>query len=102
MKSNRAASVYQIVSSIPTGKVMTYGQIAKLAGIKNPRYIGYLLHNNPDPEAIPCHRVVNSVGKLSDAFAFGGYWEQAKRLETEGVEVQGNKINLREYQIPFN
>ena len=93
---SKADLVYKIVSEIPSGKVMTYGQIARIAGVKNPRYIGYLLHHNPDPEHIPCHRVVNFQGKLSDAFAFGGYWEQAKRLEAEGVAVKGDKENMVE------
>lgn len=78
---------------------MTYGQIAKLAGIKNPRYVGYLLHKNPDPENIPCHRVVNFAGKLSDAFTFGGCWEQAKRLEAEWVFISINKVEIAKYRV---
>lgn len=99
---DRKTTVYNIVSEIPSGKVMTYGQIAKIAGVKNPRYIGYLLHHNPDPENIPCHRVVNFQGKLSDAFAFGGYWEQVKRLEAEGVLIEENKVSLNKYRFSKN
>lgn len=39
--------VYEIIAMIPKGRVATYGQIADLASIHSPRYIGYLLHNNP-------------------------------------------------------
>lgn len=90
--STTARRVYDLVRAIPPGKVATYGQVAKLTGIKNPRYVGYLLHINPDPDRIPCHRVVNSQGKLSAAFAFGGAWEQASRLENEGVAVKENRV----------
>lgn len=47
---------------------------------KMARAVGNALHKNPDPEHIPCYRVVNSKGELSGAFAFGGAEEQANRL----------------------
>ena len=65
--------IYEQVRKIPRGKVATYGQIAMLAG--NPRWaraVGYALHANPDPEGIPCYRVVNRFGRTAPAFAFGG------------------------------
>ena len=61
-------AIYNQVRRIPKGRVATYGQIAILAG--NPRWaraVGYALHNNPDPDTIPCHRVVNRMGELSRA-----------------------------------
>ena len=78
--------IYKVVCEIPKGKVATYGQVASLAG--NPRWarvVGYALHNNPAPIAIPCHRVVNREGKVAKAFAFGGGNEQRRLLESEGV-----------------
>jgi O-6-methylguanine DNA methyltransferase len=75
--SNR---IYDIVRSIPRGKVMTYGEIAKRAKT-SARVVGNALHRNPDPKTIPCHRVVNAKGELSKSFAFGGLCEQKKRLE---------------------
>lgn len=78
--------VYEIVRQIPRGKVTTYGQIACLIG--NPRLsraVGYALHVNPEPGVIPCHRVVNRFGGLSEAFAFGGENQQRILLEREGV-----------------
>lgn len=86
--------VYEIVSAIPAGKVMTYGQIAFAGGIKNPRHVGRYLHQNPDPDNIPCHRVVNAKGELAGAFAFGGAETQRKLLEAEGVEFIQGKVNL--------
>ena len=70
---NTFERIYEQVKLIPKGKVATYGQIALLAG--NPRWsrvVGYALHANPDPDSIPCHRVVTKEGRLSPSFAFGG------------------------------
>ena len=65
--------IYDVVKQIPYGKVATYGQVAALAGNKRwSRVVGYALHVNPDPENIPCYRVVNRFGEVSKAFAFGG------------------------------
>lgn len=89
---------YTVIKKIPKGYVATYGQIAKLAGGLNPRFIGYLLHRNPDPDAIPCHRVVNAQGKLASGFAFGGVLKQKRLLEEEGIEIQNYSINLALYQ----
>ena len=59
-KSNTFTQIYDIVRQIPYGKVATYGQIAELAGNKRlSRVVGYALHVNPDPDGIPCYRVVN-------------------------------------------
>ena len=93
--------VYKIVRKIPKGQVATYGQIAKLAGGLNPRYIGHLLHINPDPPIIPCHRVVNAKGKLAKNFALGGISEHKKRLGKEGVAIHENKVDLAKYQWKF-
>jgi len=78
--------VYQLVSSIPYGKVATYGQIAALLGDpRGARTVGWALHSNPDAGRVPCHRVVNRKGELSGGFAFGGVERQRSLLEEEGV-----------------
>ena len=61
------------------------------------RAVGNALHKNPDPEKIPCYRVVNAKGELSGAFAFGGADEQAKRLEADGIEVINGRVDLGKY-----
>ncbi|MDR0855384.1 MAG: tRNA (adenosine(37)-N6)-threonylcarbamoyltransferase complex transferase subunit TsaD, partial [Christensenellaceae bacterium] len=88
--------IYEAVKAIPTGTVATYGFIAAKAG--NPhasRAVGWALHNNPDPENIPCHRVVMKDGSLSKAFAFGGENEQKRLLLSEGVPFDGDKVALK-------
>ena len=84
---NSYARIYAVVRAIPRGKVATYGQVARLAG--NPRWsrvVGYALHVNPDPEGIPCYRVVYRMGRTSKAFAFGGSDVQLALLEADGVQ----------------
>lgn len=91
--------IYEQVRKIPRGKVATYGQIAMLAG--NPRWsrvVGYALHANPDPDSIPCYRVVDRMGRLSEAFVFGGVNKQKELLQADGVEVsEGNRVDLEKY-----
>ena len=85
--------VYEFVKNIPCGKVATYGQIALHLGNKNfARAVGSILHNNPDPEHIPCHRVVNTQGRLSRSYAFGGIEAQRRLLVSEGVVFKNNQV----------
>ena len=91
--------IYEVVAKIPKGKVATYGQVALIAG--NPRWsrvVGYALHANPDPERIPCHRVVDRFGSVSKAFAFGGENMQINLLKSEGVEITDGVVDLSIYQ----
>lgn len=93
--------IYEVVKSIPKGKVATYGQVALLAG--NPRWsrvVGYALHNNPAPGIIPCHRVVNREGRVAAAFVFGGENAQKALLENEGIVFEKDgRIDLKKYGI---
>ena len=91
--------VYTVVKNIPCGKVATYGQIAALIGRpRAARQVGRALHVNPEPYVIPCHRVVNRLGRLAPAFAFGGCEVQKKLLESEGVEVSKDlTVDLKKY-----
>lgn len=92
--------IYEVVCSIPQGKVATYGQVAMLAG--NPRWarvVGYALHSNPAPGIIPCHRVVDRNGRPAESFAFGGGDIQRQLLEKEGIRFEADgHVDLDEYQ----
>ena len=99
MSKSSYDKIYEVVKQIPQGSVATYGQIAALAGNRRwARVVGYALHVNPDPEGIPCYRVVNREGRLSDAFAFGGVNRQQILLEEDGVEVVDLHVDLEKYQ----
>ena len=92
--------IYEAVKKIPKGCVATYGKVAEMAG--NPRMsraVGNALHKNPDPEHIPCYRVVNSKGELAGAFAFGGENVQKKLLEADGIEVIKGKVDVKKYGL---
>lgn len=94
------ARIYEAVKKIPKGYVATYGQVAELAGDKKmARAVGNALHKNPDPEHIPCYRVVNSRGELAGEFAFGGSGAQAALLRESGVEVTDGRVDLSKYAI---
>jgi O-6-methylguanine DNA methyltransferase len=60
--------VYAVVAKIPRGQTMTYQEVARRAGnSRAARAVGNIMHNNPDTEKVPCHRVVRSDGTI------GGY-----------------------------
>jgi len=95
-----AKRIYEAVKRIPKGKVATYGQVAEMAGNKGmARAVGNALHKNPNPDEIPCYRVVNAKGELSGEFAFGGAGAQAKLLMAEGIEVVNGKVDLKKYVV---
>ena len=90
--------IYEAVKKIPKGKVATYGQVAEMAGDKKmARAVGNALHRNPDPEGIPCYRVVNAKGELAGEFAFGGEGAQRKLLEADGIVVVNGRVDLKVY-----
>lgn len=92
--------IYEAVKKIPRGRVATYGQVAELAGDKKmARAVGNALHHNPDPDTIPCYRVVNAKGELSGAFAFGGIHSQEALLRADGIEVVDGRVDLTKYGI---
>lgn len=98
-RENVFEKIYTVVRQIPKGKVATYGQVAALAGNKKwSRVVGYALHVNPDPDNIPCYRVVNRLGEVSSAFAFGGENRQIALLEAEGVLCPEGVVDLKTYQ----
>jgi methylated-DNA-[protein]-cysteine S-methyltransferase len=83
--------IYDLASQIPGGRVSTYGAIAVASGRpKAARAVGRLMHMNPNPIVVPCHRVVGSDGSL---VGYGqGVEIKAKILAAEGVAVVDNKV----------
>lgn len=97
MQKNFFERVYQIVKTIPAGKVITYGMIADRIGTRDARRVGQALHANSDGLKVPCHRVVNKDGRLAPGYAFGGPGEQKNRLLTEGVKfIDENHVDLKD------
>lgn len=101
MNTNQSTfeKIYDVVRQIPRGTVATYGQVAALAGNKRwARVVGYALHVNPDPENIPCYRVVTKDGRVSEAFAFGGGNRQVELLQADGVRFVDGHVVMEEFQ----
>ncbi len=93
-------NVITIIKSIPSGKVMTYGQIAKIAG--NPwgsRQVSRILHSMTVKYDLPWHRVVNGKGEIS--LTGDAKYEQIQKLVDEGIEFKKEKINLNKYLYKF-
>lgn len=85
--SNFKTRVYEFVAQIPKGKIMTYGQLAALAGnARAARIVGGIAHFG-DPD-LPWQRVVNKKGGLAAGYP-GGRRAHKQHLESEGVEVLG-------------
>jgi methylated-DNA-protein-cysteine methyltransferase-like protein len=89
--------IYTVIRKIPRGKVATYGQIAKLAGMgSHARLVGYALHALTPEKRVPWHRVVGAGGKIS--LGGEGYSIQRKILESEGVEFnEKERIQLSRF-----
>ena len=91
-------NVLKIIKLIPEGKVMTYGQIARLAG--NPRaarQVSRLLHSMSQKHELPWHRVINAQGKIAIQNEEAAE-NQRMALEDEGIPVIKWRINLQEFQ----
>lgn len=100
LSDSPTARIYEAVKKIPKGRVATYGQVAEMAGDRKMcRAVGNALHKNPDPDQIPCYRVVNAKGQLAGEFAFGGPGAQQKLLEADGIEVCDGRVDLEKYGL---
>ncbi len=87
MATNFNERCYKLLSTVPAGKVTTYKALADALGTRAYRAVGNAMNKNPYPrDIVPCHRVINTDGRL------GGYagrtGEKIKRLREEGVEVK--------------
>ena len=90
--------IWQIIAAVPRGKVVTYGQVARLAGYpRHARYVGTTLKNLPHGTRLPWYRVLNAQGRLSFPQGSEAYWRQRRLLEDEGVVFIGERISLREF-----
>lgn len=84
---------WAVVASVPSGRVMAYGQVAKMAGFAGyARQVGAVLKAMPEQTTLPWHRIVNASGGLSFPVGSEAYTRQRERLEREGVIFSANKI----------
>lgn len=96
---SKATPVFQALAQIPAGRVATYGQIAKLAGLPGAaRYVGYCLRNLPDGSTLPWHRVVAAGGRIAFAAGSDAFVRQIGKLQREGITSSNGRIDLRRFQ----
>jgi methylated-DNA-protein-cysteine methyltransferase-like protein len=88
---------YRWIRQVPSGKVATYGQIARLAGMpRHSRHVGYALAALPTESDVPWFRIINGEGRISKRDP----WEQKEQLrclEAEGVAFLSGRVDLRRY-----
>lgn len=93
--------IYAVVARVPRGRVVTYGQVAALAGLpRQARLVGYAMHGLPDGSTLPWHRVINAQGKVS-VRSFAGPSEGLQRhlLEEEGVTFDDKeRVSLKKFR----
>lgn len=86
---------YNVLRKVPKGKITTYKEIAKALNSKAYRAVGTAMNKNPYAPEVPCHRVINSNGKIG-GFA-SGTKNKIKLLKKEGIIIKNNKIDLKKY-----
>lgn len=98
MDKDFVEGVCQVVAAIPRGKVLTYGQIATLAGKHNyARQVARAMRAEYESRKLPCHRVVNCDGRCAP-----GWSEQPGLLREEGVSFKGNgNVDLEKHLWRF-
>ncbi|HAJ75803.1 MAG TPA: cysteine methyltransferase [Gammaproteobacteria bacterium] len=95
---NNKQKIWQVVHQIPRGRVASYGQVAKLAGLPGyARYVGYTMKLLPPDTKLPWFRVVNSQGCISFKPGTSQYLLQKSLLENEGVAFVNGKISRNDY-----
>ena len=91
--------IWQMVATIPRGRVATYGQIARLCGYpSHARYVGTTMKDLPKGSKLPWFRVLRSDGALAFPVASAPYKKQKELLEREKVLFKGGKVSLKQYQ----
>lgn len=99
-KQTLSLQIWQVVALIPRGKVATYGDVARHAGLANAaRRVGMALRQLPPDTRIPWHRVVNAQGRISLPAGSASQLVQRERLEAEDVVFgSGQRIDLARYR----
>ena len=89
-EKSEALAIYQVISQIPRGRVASYGDVAKMAGLPGyARYVGYLLKSVPTDTSLPWHRVVRSDGTIP----LETFVKQKPKLMAEKVVLKGRKVS---------
>jgi methylated-DNA-protein-cysteine methyltransferase-like protein len=96
---NAEEKLYQVLMSVPFGKVVTYGQLAELAERpRGARWAGRTLKNLPNDTRLPWYKVINAQGKISFPEDSEAWQRQRDKLAEEGILLHNGRIRLKDYQ----
>jgi methylated-DNA-protein-cysteine methyltransferase-like protein len=96
--TNWYQDVWKVVSEIPSGHVLTYGEVARLSGMpRAARRVSQALRRAPRAMELPWHRVINAQGKISFPEDSSGWMQQKDKLENEGVVFLNGKVDLERF-----
>ncbi|WP_249671879.1 MGMT family protein [Pseudomonas abieticivorans] len=93
--ASRRTALYTALAQVPEGHVVTYGQIAEMAGLgRAARWVGRTLSQLPEGSTLPWHRVIAAGGRISLASGTVGGEEQRARLRAEGIRIMNNRVDI--------
>jgi methylated-DNA-protein-cysteine methyltransferase-like protein len=92
--------IWQVVALIPSGKIATYGDVARQAGLPGAaRRVGMALRALPAGTRIPWHRVIGAQGKISLPEESASHYVQRERLEAEGIFFRANgRLDMEKFR----
>lgn len=97
--STKDQKIWQVVMAVPEGKVVSYGQVAEMAGLgRQARYVGRALGLLPEGHLVPWHRVIRSNGQIAFPLGSEKFEEQRQRLTEEGVITRDGRIHMKTFQ----
>ena len=96
--SAQRAALYLVLAQVPPGQVVSYGQLAELAGLgRAARWVGRTLSQLPVDTRLPWHRVLGAGGRISLPADSPGGREQRARLREEGVLLHNDRVDIRRH-----
>ena len=98
-EGNWHQSVWKVVSDIPSGHVLTYGEVARLSGMpKAARRVSQALRRAPKNLNVPWHRVITASGRIAFTAGSDAFREQSRRLQAEDVPILKGRVDMRKYR----
>ncbi|WP_091817319.1 MGMT family protein [Marinobacter mobilis] len=99
MEPSREQRIWQVVAAIPPGQVVSYGQVAEMAGLgRQARFVGRTLGMLPEGHDLPWFRVIRSNGQIAFPLDSDAFRRQVERLTGEGVEVVNGKVSMARFR----
>jgi methylated-DNA-protein-cysteine methyltransferase-like protein len=94
----RRTALYLTLAQVPEGKVVSYGQLAELAGLgRAARWVGRTLSQLPGDTKLPWHRVLGAGGRISLPMGSPSGDEQRARLRMEGISILNNRVDIQRH-----